>query len=550
MTPGTPPVSPSKGRAERALKRKASSTPSPQDVRKRAAVECPCALGDKTDWMAAFAKRILVNMTAEELGWCIRACQDFGRIRVGSVCSGSGCGETAAAHLVARLAMLAGVPTEEAHDKFIDVVFMCESDDKKAAHLRSLHSKAPIFKDVGDMGGSWAKVWHDQFKTTNGILVGVPPCDLFISGWSCKDLSLMSCNSGEEMTDYIRNAITAYIEDMDKETPAYEGTTLPTLIGSMKYIYHHRPQFILMENVIGANGLLDLIGQFFVRCGYQYWHTQDLCPSNLSMPNSRPRVYILAEHSRGLAYARAQDGAFQDMCSKFVEGQVTKAKRGHVPSIYDFLLPREHPHLKKVFGEVPSYRNHSDSEGAWTKRHLTTYAKFGCRRPDRNALDEFWRALPTDEARAWFASRPLRDQEVAYLASKISQREGSEVVVDTTQNIDRVLSAKPRLNKVPCFTDGSEMWFGLSMLSMTGAEALSMMGMSPQSWSGRAGAGSFELVSSEQDELFKGLAGNAFHGASVIVAVATLLQAYGQRLKAELEAVTSAESDASDSTTM
>ena len=103
--------------------------------------------------MAAFAKRILVNMTAEELSWCVRACQDFGRIRVGSVCSGSGCGETAAAHLVARLAMLSGVPTEEAHDKFIDVVFMCESDDKKAAHLRSLHSKVPIFKDVGDMGG-------------------------------------------------------------------------------------------------------------------------------------------------------------------------------------------------------------------------------------------------------------------------------------------------------------------------------------------------------------------------------------------------------------
>ena len=94
----------------------------------------------------------LVNMTAEELVWCVRACQDFGRIRVGSVCSGSGCGETAAAHLVARLAMLSGVPTEEAHDKFIDVVFMCESDDKKAAHLRSLHSKVPIFKDVGDMG--------------------------------------------------------------------------------------------------------------------------------------------------------------------------------------------------------------------------------------------------------------------------------------------------------------------------------------------------------------------------------------------------------------
>ena len=171
--------------------------------------------------MAAFAKRVLVNMTEEELSWCVQACQDFGRIRVGSVCSGSGCGETAAAHLVARLAMLSGVPTEEAHDKCIDVVFMCESNDKKAAHLRSLHSKVPIFKDVGDMGGGWAKVWHDKFRTNNGILTGVPSCDLFISGWSCKDLSLMSCNSGEEMTDYIRDAVTAYIEDMNKETPAY-----------------------------------------------------------------------------------------------------------------------------------------------------------------------------------------------------------------------------------------------------------------------------------------------------------------------------------------
>ena len=153
MTLGTsPPVSPSNGSTDRALKRKASSTPSPQDVRNRAAVECPCALADKTDWMAAFAKRILVNMTAEELGWCVRACQHFGSLRVGSVWSGSGCGESVAAHLVARLAMLSGVPTEEAHDKLIEVVFMCESDDKKAAHLRSLHSKVPIFKDVGDMG--------------------------------------------------------------------------------------------------------------------------------------------------------------------------------------------------------------------------------------------------------------------------------------------------------------------------------------------------------------------------------------------------------------
>ena len=72
--------------------------------------------------------------------------------------------------------------------------------------------------------------------------------------------------------------------------------------------------------------------------------------------------------------------------------------------------------------------------------------------------------------------------------------------------------------------------------------------MSPQSWPGRAG--SFELVSSDQDELFKGLAGNAFHGVCVIVAVATLLQAYGQRLKAEPEAVTKAESDASESQTL
>ena len=127
-------------------------------------------------------------------------------------------------------------------------------------------------------------------------------------------------------------------------------------------------------------------------------------------------------------------------------------------------------------------------------------------------------------------------------------------MVDTTQNIERVLSARPRLNKVPSFTDGSEMWFGLSKLSMTGAKALSMMGMSPPSWPG--GAGSFELISSEQDELFKGLAVNSFHGVCVVVAVAALLQAYGQRfkmpegVKAEPEAVTKAESDASDSQTL
>ena len=55
-------------------------------------------------------------------------------------------------------------------------------------------------------------------------------CDLFIIGWSCKDLIFVSSNSGEEMTDYIRDAITPHLEDMDKETPEYPGATLPTMI--------------------------------------------------------------------------------------------------------------------------------------------------------------------------------------------------------------------------------------------------------------------------------------------------------------------------------
>ena len=39
------------------------------------------------------------------------------------------------------------------------------------------------------------------------------------------------------------------------------------------------------------------------------------------------------------------------------------------------------------------------------------------------------------------------------------------------------------------------------------------------------------MLSREQDELCKGLAGNAFHGVCVIVAAATLLQSYGKLLK-------------------
>lgn len=96
----------------------------------------------------------------------------------------------------------------------------------------------------------------------------------------------------------------------------------------------------------------------------------------------------------------------------------------------------------------------------WHKWHDAWYAAFVFRRPSFATWGVFRHYLQTDKASACIVARPLRVQEFASLASEISRLFDAKVLVDTTQSIDRVLSARPRLKLVQLSTE-----FASSLLS-------------------------------------------------------------------------------------
>ena len=140
-------------------------------------------------------------------------------------------------------------------------------------------------------------------------------------------------------------------------------------------------------------------------------------------------------------------------------------------------------------------------------------------------LDAFWATLPSDYAKWYFSRRSLREQQIAFAASKAATQHGLEVCVDITQSENRHNFSSPRCDVVPCFTGGSEMWCGLARSPLCGAEALALMGLSMPSV-GRT----LTSVSEREDQLFKSFAGNAFSGPCVLAACAMMMLVAGTAL--------------------
>ena len=182
----------------------------------------------------------------------------------------------------------------------------------------------------------------------------------------------------------------------------YRGSTLRTLIGCLAYVFKHTPGVVIMENVLGVNQLLEHLERFFLGICYKWVHTRHLVPDRFKLPNSRPRVYMIAvrEKVRQVLFAarsivvalsssdgsaikhrlvaQVRQGTFVTAALAFLHSVLERFSRMPMVRMEELLLDRQHPHLAKVFGSPPATCSHYDqearnAEAVWHCVHETAF---------------------------------------------------------------------------------------------------------------------------------------------------------------------------------
>lgn len=196
-----------------------------------------------------------------------------GVLRVGTACSGSDGIMLVLRGVLQVLNKLFATKLTVAH------MFSCEHIKWKQQWIQTVFPLPDgprlIFHDITQLGDGAAVEIRSQ------LICDVPPVDLFVVGFSCKDASLLSSR---------RSKMQACIADK-------KGSTGVTAAGAVAYIRRFKPPFILMENVLGLGRSACSSGQDASECGDAEW------PPSLG---KRQRL-----NEQGQSHAHADSGGSQ-----------------------------------------------------------------------------------------------------------------------------------------------------------------------------------------------------------------------------------------------
>ena len=148
-------------------------------------------------------------------------------------------------------------------------VMVCEVDEKKQKWIDSIAAfdNATKVPNVTLFGNARCQDWCS--KTMKDLDV---PSEFADAEFSCKDLSSLS-ERQSAMIPYIVKALM----DVDRSTmrmpPDFEmeGSTLPTLLGVMRYLLINRPALVFLENVAQCRSIWPQLLDLFHHLGYVAW---------------------------------------------------------------------------------------------------------------------------------------------------------------------------------------------------------------------------------------------------------------------------------------
>ena len=469
----------------RALKRKAS-------VAHNSNFE-PGTLNDRSDTNLLSAKNMVANLSDAQmevfrLGLLeLAAGSRRNTIAIGSICTGTGMAEHSMLNLIkVSNRMHSDQPVE------MSVAFGCDIAKDRVEFLKLSGHYPLIFKDAACMGNEANADWiSDDLRQ-------VPDSDVLVTGFSCKDLSAFVANRDEWAT-YINDVLAVMLGDPYGILPeAPQGSTLPTLLGVIRYCLVHRPRKVILENVDKIMAIMEILTSAHGKVSTVSFRVQ---------PTSRHRVYMIGDR----VHQKARDGCstiLQTQMEKVYKFLVTELAKQEMLNISAFLLPDDSPYFESSFGEEGN--KHPAADLDYHANHNKMYTMSGLKRPTQEDLKGFADEFPIASMRTMFLQRPLREQEAAYYFSKTVETD-TEAFVDVSQCITRIT---PSFNTTMTLTEGSKPFLLKRLRLMTGREALAVQGLS-----------AIDYIAESPDHVLAKLAGNAFSASAVMFAIIAVVSA-------------------------
>ena len=359
----------------RSLKRQRTSPARPRDG----------SLAKLVATLLMFAKNMMMDVADSDLDsiaagmGAILTNTGLGHVRTGSMCSGSGIGPLAVECALDRARRLRPLPPTACD-------FLCESDRAKAEYLESQRIAPIIFKTIECMGQPVASEW------ASATLKNVPEVDILEFGFSCKDLSGLNLASSR-MQGYVADVFQQFLQHLKDPGIAMpselEGTTLPTLLGALKYICAQRPMVAISENVSNVECLIPLLKEFYNMCGYTFWWSKRIGPQMFRVPNSRPRIYMVA--MRRNAFSMDVVVRFKLSMDNFTETVDGGFNQTPMIQIETFLLPANDDY----FHESHVKASVINETGEWIAKHDDAFRDEGLARPKQEDLARFSESLPS-----------------------------------------------------------------------------------------------------------------------------------------------------------
>jgi len=450
-----------------------------------------------------------------------------GKLRLGSICSGSGGGEIGMQVILRVLGMLlpeqatvGGAAAGDA-ERSVECAFYCEYIKTKADWMRANLNPPAIFANAGYMGDAKTlDLLSNSFKS-------IPVFELLLAGFSCKDLSILNndrTSKSPEIEQVLRKCFVMSESEVDAMVKDKKSsTTAVTLSGVLRYIGPYKPRRFVLENVKALAKIIRMIQEVLAPKGYiTAWI--ETCPSDLGMPVTRPRVYMVGKFDPSqvwLAYVGASfSSGFESLAKQLVHRVLVSSRI----SIENFLFAMDDPTMEywmeqKGLGSALRgviLRGEDDPinvEVAWETRHCQIFIDASIPRPSSKQMDDWIKPYcKTKFQLDMFMAMPRRCQEIVCFEFKQHVR-ANPSQVPLARDVSQSLWCQGNfVDKVSCLTGSSDHWLfevktgrksEMLFRRLLGEEAMSLQGLTRHNFP-------FMRSKGITNHFLMDLAGNAF----------------------------------------
>ena len=354
-----------------------------------------------------------------------------------------------------------------------------EHNSAKRQWIRRVCNPRWLFQDLFDLSRITARCE----RGVRVVMAMLDHLDLFVAGFSCKDLS----------------ALNTAQKNIQKLLRDGGGTSGSTLAGVLLVLQWRRPRSFIFENVPNLRYYMAPLAKRMQALGYIIvWRVVDALES--FTPQRRLRLYIVGWLRADLEASGMDINTFaQEMSTTWSD----LLKDNPVMDIDDFLLPDDDPGLvahqraliAKMHGDSPLA--HVSKEQKWHEKNKLILNKRGVKRSFSN-----WRPCYAEQMPD-FPNLPARCQEL--LDSRQLE------FPDTRRLLVRIDQSDANVSEAiaPCMNPGGIIWIAHKARLMRAWEKLSLQAIycTPAQ------------VATFGENLVSDLAGNAFCASSCLVAV-------------------------------